>query len=223
MSQKLVLFDFDGTIADSLPLMVEVFRELSASHRHIHPLLDIANTDQPILDHPTVIILRQQGLKQAMSSLKLNKIQFAFIYYRALRRLSKSIHKLKPIQGMPEIISTLSQDYSLGIVTSNRRSNVKKFLSQHQLEHFPIIQSQPNLYGKAHTLISVIKKHGFSLENVVYVGDEVRDIEAAQRAGIASIAVTWGLNDFNLLAWNDPTAIVENPQQLPQAIENCLK
>lgn len=219
---KLVLFDFDGTIADSLPLMVETFRELSRGHRHIHPLLDLANTDTPILDHPTVLILRQKGLKAAISSLKLNKLQISLIYLRVISRFAKRIDRLQPVEGMADVLAELGQQYQLGIVTSNRQSSVQRFLRQHQLEHFQIIKSQPNLFGKAATLSQVIKQQGFDLPNVVYVGDEVRDIEAAQQAGIASIGVSWGLNSYDLLAWNDPTAVIERPDQLPQAIIAAL-
>lgn len=220
---QLVLFDFDGTIADSLPIMVELFRDLAKDHKHIHPLLDIANADQPLLEHPTVDILRRQGLRPALSSLKLSKLQLLLIYLRAQRRFARYIDVLKPSPGIAQAIPLLQQQYTLGIITSNSRSNVQLFLDKHHLNYFNFIRSQRNLFAKSHTITKTIAQQGYALADVVYIGDEIRDIEAAQRAGIASIGVSWGLSNHDLLAWHDATAVVDHPDQLAAAIAKVFK
>ncbi len=222
-SKQLVLFDFDGTIADSLPVMVEVFRELAKNHKHLHALLDIASTDAPLLDHPTVNILRRQGLMPAIKSLKLTKVQLMVIYLRAQRRFSGRVNQLKPCHGIDEALSQLSQEYTLGIVTSNSRSTVQAFLDRHDLNYFDVIKSQRNLFAKSGTISQLIRSQGYQVSDVVYVGDEVRDIEAAQKSGIASIGVAWGLNHRDLLAWHDATMVIDHPDQLAAAVAKVLE
>jgi phosphoglycolate phosphatase-like HAD superfamily hydrolase len=54
--------------------------------------------------------------------------------------------------------------------------------------------------------------------DVVYVGDEVRDIEAGRQAGVAVAAMTWGFNDRALLARHCPDYLVERPEELLQLL-----
>jgi phosphoglycolate phosphatase-like HAD superfamily hydrolase len=120
---------------------------------------------------------------------------------------------------MKETIETLhKKGYFLGIVTSNTEKNVLRFLEINHITSFDFIHDEKNIFGKGRTIKSVIKKYRLNKNEAVYVGDEVRDIEAAEKSGIRSISVSWGFNTKKLLQRHSASTIVNTPQELLQAI-----
>ena len=102
----------------------------------------------------------------------------------------------------------------LGILTSNSVKAVEAFLREHNLQCFDFVESENNIFKKSKHLIKIIKKHSFNKQEVIYIGDEVRDIIASQEAGIDVIAVTWGYNKKEILKQNHPTFIANNPSEI---------
>jgi phosphoglycolate phosphatase len=63
-----------------------------------------------------------------------------------------------------------------------------------------------------------LKQQNLRLEQAIYVGDEIRDIEAAKRSNIKVIAVSWGFNSKEILAQHEPDFLIDEPKQLKEAI-----
>jgi len=82
------------------------------------------------------------------------------------------------------------------------------------MDYFDFIYSDGSLFGKGKILKRVLKKYEFFKRNVVYVGDEVRDIDAAREAGIKIVSVSWGFNSKEVLGSNKPNYIVDTPAEL---------
>jgi phosphoglycolate phosphatase len=77
-------------------------------------------------------------------------------------------------------------------VTSNSVSSVEAVLTHEGLlPFFDRIHSEPSVFGKARTLSKMIRKYAVEPGTAWYVGDEVRDVEAAHEAGLQSVAVSW--------------------------------
>jgi phosphoglycolate phosphatase len=91
---------------------------------------------------------------------------------------------------------------------------VQKILKNNQLDVFDFVYEAKVLGQKSKVLEKIIKKYEFEKENTVYVGDETRDIEAAQKAGILSAAVGWGFNDIEVLNNLNPDIVLLNPKDL---------
>ena len=105
--------------------------------------------------------------------------------------------------------------YKMGILTSNSAENVSEFLKINEVaDIFDFIYSGKNLFGKAKVINKMLKQEGISKEQVVYVGDETRDVEASHKANIPVIAVNWGLNNSDILEKAKPDKIAEHPEQL---------
>ncbi|MCX6820719.1 MAG: HAD hydrolase-like protein, partial [Candidatus Aenigmarchaeota archaeon] len=79
------------------------------------------------------------------------------------------------------------------------------------------------LLGKARRIKAIMKKHGYGRADVVYVGDEVRDIEAARKVGVKVIAVGWGINKSRRLKAEKPDFFVRTPVQLLKAVDAALR
>jgi phosphoglycolate phosphatase-like HAD superfamily hydrolase len=80
--------------------------------------------------------------------------------------------------------------------------------------------SGSSIFGKHVVLQELIKKHGLKKEETVYIGDEVRDVEASKKAGIKAIAVTWGYNTRKALETAKADIVVDKPAELIKAINS---
>lgn len=116
---------------------------------------------------------------------------------------------------MPELFTKLKKiEIAVGIVTSNSTENVEIFLQQNGIQEVDFIHSEKNMFGKAKVLRRVIRQQKIGNQECMYVGDEVRDVEAAHQAGIGCIAVTWGFNTAERLQQARPDFIVHKPEEI---------
>ena len=103
-------------------------------------------------------------------------------------------------------------------VTSNTEVNVQIFLRSHGLELFDFIRCSSKLLGKARMIRSVIRKQHVRAAEILFVGDETRDIEACQKVGVRIAAVTWGYNSRRSLVAMKPDFIFEDPKELSRCL-----
>jgi phosphoglycolate phosphatase len=206
---KLVLFDFDGTIADTFDAGVMILNKLAAEFgfRPLH-----AKDLEKARDMRTHQLVRFLGIPAR----KMSRIA-----RRGSEELYSCIHSIQPLPGMPDALRALhGLGYSLGIVTSNTELNVRIFLRSHGLELFGFIRCSSKLLGKARMIRSVIRKQHVRAADILFVGDETRDIEACQKVGIRIAAVTWGYNSRRSLVAMKPDFIFEDPKELVALLAN---
>lgn len=202
MAKKVLIFDFDGTIADSLQLLVEVFNKLAFKYN-----FESASKKK-------VEDLRGKNAKEAIDELKIPKHKLPIIFIDGRREFFRGVSDLKVFPGMRELFLSLKKNYQLGVVTSNSVENVKSFIERNGMDIFDFIYSDKSLFGKGKVIKGLIKKYNFNAEDLIYIGDEVRDIEAAKTSNIKIISVSWGFNTKEVLLKNNPDAVVDTPMQL---------
>jgi len=120
------------------------------------------------------------------------------------------------VEGIKEALFELKQQgYRLGVLTSNSKKNVCAFMAHNGMtEVFDFIYSGKNLFGKDKVMVQMLAREGLAKEAVLYVGDELRDIEASRKVGLRVIAVTWGLFGKEALEALNPDAVVETSEEL---------
>ena len=206
---KSIIFDFDGTIADSFEVILRITNQLAAEFgflpvqpEDVHRLKDLSSRE----------IVRQS---------KVAPFKLPFLMRRLRGELNREIRYLKPICGMKAALLTLKQQgYQLGIVTSNSRENVIAFLEAQDLaEIFDFVGSGLALFGKGRVIQRLLKQHHLAPQDVIYVGDETRDIEAARKIGIKVISVSWGFNSTQALAAENPDYLIHQPDELLKVVE----
>jgi phosphoglycolate phosphatase-like HAD superfamily hydrolase len=106
----------------------------------------------------------------------------------------------------------------LGILTSNSKKNVNKFLINQKLDMFIFVDNS-GLFGKESKLKKTMKRYGLNSEDILYVGDEIRDIFSTKHVGVDIAAVDWGYNDSESLKKNNPKYLISDPEKL---IEICF-
>ena len=204
------IFDFDGTIANTIPAFISIFKKLGETY-------GISIEDE------TILKLRDRPIKEIFHELNIPLIKLPFIARKSRKEFNKEVAHLKPIKGMKNLLLTLKkQGQPLGIVTSNSKESVKKFLEDNDLQIFDFISTNNRLFGKAKSLKKIFKENELNKEDAVYIGDEIRDIEAARKMGIKMISVTWGVNSHERLSMYNPDFLVNTPEELLALYQNQL-
>ncbi|WP_017293110.1 HAD-IA family hydrolase [Geminocystis herdmanii] len=208
MTETVLIFDFDGTLADSRKTLVEIANNLALEFG-----FDRVTEDE-------MLRLSHLSSRDIFYESPIPPYKIPFLLRRVKKELNQKIASLEPFDGIQEALSSLKkQGYRLGILTSNLKENVVDFLNNNNLdEYFDFVYSASTLFGKHKILKKIIKKHNLCREKVIYVGDETRDIEAAKKSQIKVIAVTWGFNSASVLAKYEPDFIIHLPEQLTEFI-----
>ena len=201
MIYKTLVFDFDGTIADTLGETRRIFNRLA-------PDYGIREVAEHELDH-----LRHLSLKELLEHLHIPKRRVPALIARGTGMMRGNITQLQMIAGMSEVLIELRRHVrSFGVLTSNATANVDLFLRTHGLrDQFDFISSTSKLTGKAKHLKAILKTFSLRPRELLYIGDELRDVKASQKAGIPIAAVTWGFNSRESLAASKPDYLFDQP------------
>jgi|TARA_B100000959_G_scaffold279329_1_gene339278 phosphoglycolate phosphatase len=201
---RCLIFDFDGTLADTLGEGLKIYNDLARKHGYT------------VIDPEGVEELRNLDTKRLLSHLGIPRRKVPFHLVAALHRLRERISKLPLIEGVREVLPVLrDRSEHMGILSSNLAENIETFLDAHDLrEQFTFISSIGKLRGKARRLRAIARTFSLNPREILYVGDEIRDLQAARRARVEAVAVTWGFNSRESLAREAPAFLVEHPREL---------
>jgi phosphoglycolate phosphatase len=203
MKKSLIIFDFDGTIADTLLVAVQIINELGTEF------------DLPRVSKHEFVTFKNKSVSELMRLSGLSWLQLPLFIKRVREGFKRHLEEVRPIQGMPEILHTLqARGYRMGILTSNTQEGVTAFLSGYDIELFEFIHAPDSIFGKGKMLREILRTSGLKEEQVIMIGDEARDVEAAHKAGVEAIAVTWGFNAEQLLLEHEPERLVHQPEEL---------
>ncbi len=200
---SVLIFDFDGTIANTLPLMAEVLNSLSEEF-HFQRL----NSDE-------LKGMRDSGHNDWLLRLGIPWRRVPSLVSRVRSEMRRAMPTVAPFPGIKESLESLrSQKRQLGILTSNAKPNVELFLRHQGIDVFDFIYSGVSFFGKAAMLKRLLKSRKIETEQAIYVGDEVRDIEAARSLGIRIASVGWGLHSLTRLSALSPDFLLTHPGEL---------
>ena len=195
---KHLILDFDGTMVESGPLIYENLIEYTSNIKQ--------SWDE----------LRDLSSKEVIQVLGISKLDLPKLILKIRADFKLKLLEQPIVIGVKEVLRELSSmGYSLHIVSSNSEDNIATFLRFHELDktvHY--ITSSFTIFGKAHGIKKLLGKLKCPLSDAMYIGDETRDIQAAQKVGIKSLAVTWGYNSERVLTAHQPDYIARTPMDL---------
>lgn len=203
-NKKHLIFDFDGTIADSLDLLVKIYN--SVCHKYACLPVDINDKEE----------LRKLKTQEILKKFKINLLKIPFLLIKVRSDFKKRISEVEIFVGVSDVLKELkSKGFILHILTSNTKKNVDYFLKDNNLSDvFTSIYSSSNVFGKDKSLKKFLKKENINKEECVYIGDETRDIEAVKRINMPIISVSWGFNSKEALVKLNPDIIIDKPDDL---------
>jgi phosphoglycolate phosphatase len=197
------IFDFDGTIADSMEVALSEYNRLAPRFR----VKSVARND--------LARVRTMKARAAMKEHGVSFWKLPFLVSSMRAALHEHVDSLKPIAGMPEVLRALcASGCRCSILSTNSRANIARFLVRHDLALFDHVVGGSSLFGKARALKRLIRRAQLDASRVYYIGDEARDVDAATAAGVRSIAVSWGYADRAALGFHSPTHVIDRPADL---------
>lgn len=201
-----IIFDFDGTISNSFPY-VSNFLIIEAG---------LETEDKERVEQLKGLSMQAMALNLGFSWWRLPDL-----FIRGRRRMRASSKLLQPYEDMAELIRQLHEEgHQLYLLSSNNSRNIRIFLEAHELDSYFIkIYGSIGMFSKAPALRRLLKKHNIETTDAVYVGDEMRDLVAAQSIGLRAISVTWGFARRGELGALKPTALVDTPAELAVALK----
>lgn len=206
-----IVFDFDGTIADTMSVVIRIANKF-ADHYGYRKI--------PLSDLPK---LREKRPSEVLKHLGISIFKLPIVVRKIRFEMNKEIVHLKTVVDIRETLEKLKKSGCiLGILTTNSRENVMEFLKNNDLQLFDFVYSGRAVYGKSRLLKKLMHEKTIPHEDPIYVGDEIRDVEAAKKAGIRVISVSWGYNTKSALEKASPDYIVEKPEDLQTIILNNI-
>ncbi len=202
MPIKLVIFDFDGTLADSFPWFLDVFDAVAERF------------DFRKLDRSNIEALRHLDARELMRLHGVPPWKVPMIAAHARTLQSRDLHRIPMFDGMAGVLEHLAvQGVQTAVVTSNARGNVETVLgaSAGHIRHYACGAS---MFGKVAKFRTVMKAAGVKPEETLAIGDEVRDIDAAGACGMVAGAVVWGYSAPARLATERPDHLFETPADI---------
>lgn len=202
MQKPLLIFDFDGTIADTKNLIIEI-GNIYASEIGEGPL-----------SQEDINIYRDKGALSLMAKRNFSIFKVMKLLKRGSEIFAEKSESVKLVPGIVQAISNITDEgIEVAIVTSNTEESVRKIagsLSEKIAGIFP----EKDIFGKAAKLKKVVKEFGVNPKDVFYVGDEPRDMAAAIKAGIHPVGVTWGFGSKESLVSAGAEIIINSPEEL---------
>jgi phosphoglycolate phosphatase len=200
----LILFDFDGVLADTLGDLLqfgqEVCDELGVKH--------IAISDD--IDSLEIMSLATYGRQLEVPENLVNEFVSGCV-----KRFIQRTHPPKIFGGMAQVIKQLSTHHLIGIITGNASLVVENFLVENGVRQcVSIIFGLDQPGSKQKKILQAKNQLAANMEDVYYVGDSASDIHAARDTSTKSVAVSWGHQSLSKLINTRPDYVVHTPQEL---------
>lgn len=199
---RTILFDFDGTLADTLDETIIVFNELCGEFGH--KKINLKDKE----------VWRNKSSLKVVRDLGISIFKLSYFIKKAREKLGERIEKIKPAKNLRPVLVKLNKNNALAILSSNSEENIRKFLQVNRLDFFKHIFPNSSTFGKARFMKKIVRKLKLNGQELVYICDETRDVEAARKAGLKTIAVTWGFNSRQALEKARPDFIADSPIEL---------
>lgn len=210
MGYRLIIFDFDGTLADSAAWFAGAFN--GVARRFGFREIDAAEMAE----------LRGRPNREVVARLGVPPWKLPFIAAHVRKLASEAAPSIALFPGVDDMLRRLAdRGVKLAIVSSNSEATIRKVLGPELAGLIAHYGCGASIFGKAAKFRQVIRKAGVAEADVLSVGDEVRDIEAARKLRLAAGAVTWGYATAEILQAQRPCAMFETTDDVLREAGLC--
>ena len=207
MKYKLVIFDFDGTLADSFPWFIK--------------MMDVVTEKFNLtkIDKDNISELRKLDSLSFLKHLKIPLYKLPKISTFIRNMMSEHIDEIKLFAGVENMFHELKEKgYKIAVVSTNSKDNIIKVLGESLYSMNDHFVGGVSVFGKDSKLRKVLRMSGIDKKDVIYIGDELRDIQASKKIGISCGSVAWGVNDADALAALSPDEMFYEVEQILERV-----
>ncbi|HSO13873.1 MAG TPA: HAD family hydrolase [Anaerolineales bacterium] len=207
----LIIFDFDGVLADTLDDLIQFGQEVcdELGIKHVVNKEDLSN-------------LESMSFASFGRACEVPEHLVDEFVQRCLKRFAERKSPPAIFNGLSVIIREFAINNTLAIITTNSSQNVNAFLIEHDMDQCIHTVYGVDIPGSKAQKIAMARNQ-FSAdanrESVFMIGDSLSDITAAKEASVTSVAVTWGHQSLEHLLRGNPDYVVHFPQDLVEVIE----
>jgi phosphoglycolate phosphatase len=200
---KLVIFDFDGTLADTFRWFRLVLN--GVAERFHFKTVEAEETD----------LLRGKSAREILQYLGIPRWKLPFIARHMRSMMAKEIEMVPLFSGVDDMLRRLSEAGTiLAVVTSNTEHNVRFVLGADNSTLVRYYACGASIFGKSTKFRTILRKSGLRPSDAIYIGDEIRDFESASQEGLSFGAVAWGYTRAETLAALYPRFIFKSVDEI---------
>ncbi|MFP3123400.1 MULTISPECIES: HAD-IA family hydrolase [Bacillaceae] len=200
---KYILFDFDGTLADSKDVFISTWNQLADKYKFkkIH--------------HQDLDALRKLSIKERAKQLNFPLYKIPLVVPEVYRLYKKSIKDIILFDGVKLLLDELeSRGYQIVIISSNSEGNIKEFLRENAVDSVKEVLCSSKIFGKDQVIKKFLQTNKLKGSEVIYIGDECRDIIACKKVPVKIIWVGWGYDSVELVTPEKPDYMVHMPEEI---------
>lgn len=209
-NKSLIIFDWDGTLMDSIGLIVDAMRYAAEKH-------GLTVTDEATKSIIGIALVDAFPMLFPNHSDKYDELLATYSEYYV-----KHCDNDKLFDGIKELIQDLhAQGKTLAIATGKKRKGLERVLPNSGIEpFFTTTKTADETAGKPNPLMleQILVETGTRIEDAVFIGDSIHDIRMANAIQMDSIAVSYGCEKANVLTKEQPTKLVTTINELKQQL-----
>jgi phosphoglycolate phosphatase len=210
MSQHIthLFFDFDGTLVDSLKIGFKHLQVAAEKYRF--------RKLRRYQDYQQLLSL---SVPRILLSLRISPFVVRQIVAENQKYISEQLQTAALFPGVPDILPTLAKKYQLVIFSSNLSSAIRDYLVAKKLDmHFVDILGAENIPEKKKRMEKYMQQNQLNREQIVLIGDSIRDLRDGHKLGLTTVGVTYGIHPIEALEKEQPTQLVHSAYGIVDAL-----
>ncbi|KPN95369.1 HAD-IA family hydrolase [Lysinibacillus sp. ZYM-1] len=204
---KYIIFDFDGTLADSTAVFASAWNTLAQKYKFKGIELKEIDT------------LKKLSISERSKLFDFPMYKLPMILPQFYKLYRQSLNDVHLFEGMKEVLLEIDRrGYKILIISSNSKDNILEFLKMNGIHCVADVLCSNRIFGKDKVMRKFLQESNVSSSDVLYIGDEQRDIIACKKAGIPIIWVEWGYDAIEVIQKEEPEYKVATPEEILEII-----
>ncbi len=201
-----IIWDFDGTLVDSLPLATDLFYQFSKREPFTPKEIEA---------------MRNMTLKEVLQRVNVPLWRLPKLLVQGRAAIGKRLNEVPLFEGIEPVLRQLHQSsHGMVVMSSNSSDNIRRFLKAKNIDKYFIGQhGNTGIFSKTKAMKMILRKYHWIAAETYAIGDETRDIDAANKTHINSVAVSWGYNGSKILKTHKPDFLAAKPTDILKLIQ----
>lgn len=199
---KYIVFDFDGTLVDSRSIFISLYNELAVKHGYT------------LMTEDNLPHLRSLSISERCNYLNVPLYRIPFMVSAVIKKYKDAVPQLEFNEGVEQMLISLTENnIQYAVLSSNSKKNIAQFFELQGIVNDNIYCSR-SIFGKHVLLNKFLKEKKLEPSEILYIGDELRDVIACQKSKVKVAWVSWGYDDEQALKNNKPDHVLHDPADI---------
>ncbi|WP_240050889.1 HAD-IA family hydrolase [Metabacillus litoralis] len=209
MTIRYVVFDFDGTLADTSEAFMYAWNKLADKYRYKKIKLEQIET------------IKKLNMKERSVLLNFPLYKIPFVMPELIKLYKDSVVDITLFPGVKSLLEKLNKTgYKIAIISSNSEGNIKNALKRNHADHLITdVISAKRIFGKDKTIDQFLKIKKLQASEMIYIGDEIRDIIACKKSNVKIVWVEWGYDGLDVVKSAEPDYMVKKPDEILEIVK----